>query len=287
MTNHVSRRRIRAGVLVAAIVTAIAADGRPALARDKEHQQLAADLRILQEQAQQLQNLIAAVNDALKAVNTRLDQQVEANRKAQADQKLLIDNLTNDLRVVREKVDDSNVRVGNLAQEVDSLRQLVQGLQRPAVVSSEPDAGAPTSAAAGTAATAPPAPAPGASGQSPGKLWAQAYADYSQSLWDLAIEGFEAYIRYFPTSDNADDAQLLIGRAYIQNGKNDKAVEAFDKVIRGYPTTNSVPDSYYLKGLALKNLKQADRAREAFEFVVKNYPDSTAATLAKQQLGAR
>jgi len=292
MTNHVSRRRHRAGVFAAAIAMTIIADGRPALARDKEHQQLAADLRILQEQAQQLQNLIAGLNDALKAVNTRLDQQAEANRKAQADQKLLIDNLTNDLRVVREKVDDNNVRVGNLAQEVDSLRQLVQSLQqRPPVVSAEPDAGGPPAASAsgatGAAATAPPPPAAGASGQSPAKLWAQAYADYSQSLWDLAIEGFEAYIRYFPTSDNADDAQLLIGRSYIQNGKNDKAVEAFDKVIRGYPNTNSVPDSYYLKGLALKNLKQADRAREAFEFVVKTYPDSTAATLAQQQLGAR
>src|SRR5207253_1109776 len=99
---------------------------RPASAANKEHQQLMADLRILQEQSQILQNMVGTLADAIKAVNTRLDQQAEANRRAVADEKLLVEMLTNDLRVVREKVDDNNVRVGSLTQEVDALRQLVQ-----------------------------------------------------------------------------------------------------------------------------------------------------------------
>ena len=85
-----------------------------------------ADLRMLQEQTQLLQNLIGSVTEALKAVNTRLDQQAEATRKAFADQKLVIDNLTNDVRVIREKLDDNNVRIGSLTQEVDALRQSMQ-----------------------------------------------------------------------------------------------------------------------------------------------------------------
>ena len=36
-----------------------------------------ADIRMLQEQTQQLQNLIGAVSEALKTVNGRLDQQTE------------------------------------------------------------------------------------------------------------------------------------------------------------------------------------------------------------------
>src|SRR5437660_2516614 len=95
----------------------------PAAAANKEHQQLMADLRMLQEQTQLLQNVLGSVTDALKAVNTRLDQQTESNRRAFADQKLVIDNLTNDVRVIREKLDDNNVRIGSLTQEVDALRQ--------------------------------------------------------------------------------------------------------------------------------------------------------------------
>src|SRR6185503_19289819 len=98
----------------------------PAAAANKEHQQLMADIRMLQEQAQLLQNMLGTLNETLKAVNTRLDQQADVNRKAVADSKLLIDNLTKDLGVVREKVDDNNVRVGSLAQEIDAPRQLVQ-----------------------------------------------------------------------------------------------------------------------------------------------------------------
>src|SRR5262245_16232119 len=113
----------------------------PASAANKEHQQLMADLRMLQEQSQLLQNLLAVLNESLRAVNTRLDQQTEANRKALADQKLVIDNLSNDVRVIREKLDDNNVRLGSLSQEVDALRQaLQQAAARQTAAIPEPDA---------------------------------------------------------------------------------------------------------------------------------------------------
>jgi tol-pal system protein YbgF len=277
-------------LLLAAAV--LLAGARPAAAANKEHQQLMADLRMLQEQAQLLQNQLGTLADAIKALNARLDQQSDASRKSFADEKLLIDNLAKDLGVVREKVDDNNVRVGSLSQEVDALRQLVQqALARPAApaVIADPNGGPalpPNPAQTSTNLTPPTAATPPtAIGTSPTKAWEQAYGDYAAGLYDLAIDGFTAFIRDFPKHDQADDAQFLIGRSYLQDGKNDKAVDAFDKVIRTYPTSNALPDSYYLKGVALRNLRQMDRAREAWDTVVKNYPDSAAASLAKQALG--
>src|SRR4051812_41744811 len=113
------KKRFPLLILALAIAVAIVT---PADAANKEQQQMLADLRILQEQSQQLQNLIGSLTEALKAVNARLDQQTEANRKTAADQKLVIDNLSGDVRVIREKLDDSNVRIGSLTQEVDALR---------------------------------------------------------------------------------------------------------------------------------------------------------------------
>src|SRR3954469_20578734 len=137
------------------LVAILCAGAAPARAANKEHQQLMADLRMLQEQTQMLQNLIGSVTDAIKAVNTRLDQQGETNRKAFADQKLLIENLTNDVRVIREKLDDNNVRIGSLTQELDSLRQSMQQMSvRPSAGTPEGD-GTPTTGAA-PGATAPP-----------------------------------------------------------------------------------------------------------------------------------
>ena len=277
------------GALIALVIaSAVAA---PTAAANKEQQQLMADVRILQEQSQQLQNLIGALNatlgEALKAVNARLDEQAGNNRKSFADQKLIVDTLSSDLKVVREKVDDNNVRIGSLSQEVDALRQGLQQLSvsRPAAATETTD-GAIAPGAPGDAPQNAAAPPALPIGTSPQRLYEQASGSYSAGLYDLAIEGFQAYIRSFPKSDMADDAQLQIGHSYLAQGKNDKAVEEYDKVIRTYPGGNAVPDAYYKKGIALADLKQIDLARAAFETVAKSFPDSTAATLARQRLAA-
>src|ERR1700733_637350 len=100
------RSRISSLLLAVLFVAAAAA---PSSAANKEHQQMMADLRMLQEQSQILQNLLGTLTDALKAVNPRLDQQAETVRKSFADQKLTVDNLSNDARIIREKLDDNNV----------------------------------------------------------------------------------------------------------------------------------------------------------------------------------
>jgi tol-pal system protein YbgF len=273
MTMRMSR-----AVLGALLTVAFVA---PASAADKETRQMMADIRILQEQSQQLQNLIASLTEAIKAVNTRIDEQTNASRKSFADQKLVIDTLTSDLRVVREKVDDNNVRVGSLSQEIDALRQSVTalGTMAPAVT---PD-GAP---APGTDPTAPAATPTGAAavGASPQKLLDSAMADYYAGQYDLAILGFESYVKTFPQSPQASFAQMHVADSYYQAGKYDQAVQAYDAVIRDYPRANEVPDAYVRKGTSLKTLRQIPEAREAFDYVIKNFPDSVAATVAQQRL---
>ncbi|HMB82127.1 MAG TPA: outer membrane protein assembly factor BamD [Vicinamibacterales bacterium] len=274
--------RLRSFVALLGVILLAAAS--PAAAANKEHQQMMADLRMLQEQSQLLQNLIGSVTEALKAVNTRLDQTAEINRKAFADQKLVIDNLTNDVRVIREKLDDNNVRIGSLTQEVDSLRQSVQQMgSRPSTTNNDADPAA-SSPASGGAAPPPGGSSAPAVGQSPQKLFDSALGDYYSGQYDLAIIGFNEYIKSYPKSDQADDAQVYICTAYLQDGKNDKAVEACDLAIRTYPAGDKIPDAYYKKGLALQNLRDLNGARDAWEHVVKANPDTDAGRLAKQGL---
>jgi TolA-binding protein len=261
----------------------------PAAAADKETRQMMADIRILQEQSQQLQNqisaLIATLNESIKAVNARMEEQTNANRKSMADQKLVIDTISNDLRVLREKVDDNSVRVGSLGQEIDALRQSVSAMgTRPAGL--ETPAGDPAAAGAAPAdPAAPPVGGAAAVGTSPKKLLDGALADYFAGQYDLAALGFESYVRTFPQSPEAPEAQLRAGNSYLQTGKNDKAVDAYDVVIRTYSKSSSVAEAYLKKGQALMNLKQYDRAREAFDYVVKNFPpDNTTVAIAQQRL---
>jgi tol-pal system protein YbgF len=198
---------------------------------------------------------------------------------------VIVDTLSSDSRVSREKLDDNSVRLGSLSQELDALRQAIQQLSTRATTTTDVDPA--TGAAPGTSSTGGASPVVALS---PQKVQDSAMADYALGEYDLAVEGFQAYIKNFPKSDWADDAQVNICSAYLNQGKYDKAVEACDIAIRTYPNTNSISDAYYRKGLALRSLKDNDRAREAFEYVMKTYPDSNAATLAQQalaQLGTR
>jgi len=278
----------------ALVTAALVCSAVPADAADKEVRQMMADIRMLQEQSQELQNLLGQLTEALKGVNTRIDQQTESGRKTAADQKVSIDAVSGDLRVVRERMDDNGVRLGSLSQEVDALRQALMqiNLPSPAAAALPETTALPDSAAGATpppagGISAPPAasrtPAI-AAGLSPKAAYDQAMSDYYIAQYDLAIAGLEAYIRAFPRSEQADEAQLNIGNAHLQLGRNDKAVEAYDLAIRSYPKGNAIPEAYLKKGIALTNLKRPDEARTALEFVTTNYPDSFEATLARQQL---
>jgi TolA-binding protein len=274
----------------ALVIAVLACPAVPAYAADKEVRQMMADIRMLQEQSQELQNLLGQLTEALKGVNTRIDQQTESGRKSFADQKVAIDGVSGDLRVVRERMDDNGVRIGSLTQEVDALRQTVMQINVPSQAAvSLPETTAPDSSAGvpSPGAAPPPAasrtPAIGA-GLSPKAAYEQAMADYYIAQYDLAIAGLEAYIRAFPRSEQADEAQVNIGNSWLQLNKYDKAVEAYDLAIRTYPKGNATPEAYLKKGISLAGLKRTDEARSALEFVTTNFPNSFEATLAKQTL---
>jgi tol-pal system protein YbgF len=268
----------------------------PAAAQNREHQQMAAELRMLQEQTQQLAITLAAVNQALaesvKLLNARMDEDAGALRKGFADQKLLIDNMATDVSRIRERSNDTNVRIGSLQEELEALRTTVQALQQTAVAPPAPVLDPLAPAGTGTSTAPAPAPAPlpppvapsSTAGLSPTRLYETAQADYFAGQWSSAISGFEAFLRAFPRSEQADDAQLYIGETYFAQNQWSEAIAAYNQLIQSYPGTNSVPVAYYKRGLAQERLGQIDAARASWEAAAKSFPDSDAGRLAKQNL---
>jgi tol-pal system protein YbgF len=274
------------GRLAGAVMVLTLAVPAVAGAANKEHQQLMAEIRMLQEQQQQLQQMLGGLADTLKVMTTRLDSEADVTRKAFADQKLLVSGIGDTVRVLREKADDTNVRLSTMTQELQALRQSVGSMPSPTAAAPAPTnepAGEPGGAAAPGAAPAP-SGAPGAANISPTRMYDQSYADYAAGQFDLAVDGFQAFIRTFPTSPKAAEAQLYIGYSLYNAGRNTEAVAALQKVITDYPQSNSVSAAYYKLGLTFEALKQPDNARKAFETVVQKYPNSSEAVLAQQAL---
>lgn len=268
--------------LLLVCVLAVTVVSVPASAANREHQQMMADIRILQEQTQQLQVAIASLTEALGTITARLDEQSGVSRKQFADQKLLVDGVANDIRVVREKIDDNNVRIGNLSLDIEALRQAIppQGAAPAAPVEPVPGAEVPPAAGA-----PPPAAAPGGPiVTDPKRQWQAALADYGAGQHDLSINGFEALIRSFPKTEIASEAQYWIGKNHAQMGKYREALGAYEKAIADYPNARILPDVYFERGNAFNALGQPDRARESWEFAARTYPNTDAGRLARQRL---
>jgi tol-pal system protein YbgF len=254
---------------------------------NKEYLQLLAEIRMLQEQNQQLQQLFGSLQDSLKAVSTKLDEQAAANRKAMADQTLTINNIGDTVRMLREKADDTNVRISTVTQEIQALRQALASQPAPqALASSSPTStgGGDTAGSPAGGSTQPPV-APVPIGVSPQRMFDSAYDDFSSGRYDTAIKGFELFIQTFPRLPQAAMAQFNIGASYFNQGKWSEARDAFQTVTVNYPQeADANAQAYFKLGNTYEQLKQVDLAKKAYETVVQKYPASFQRTQADQAL---
>jgi tol-pal system protein YbgF len=264
-------RRMSALTVIAA---ALLIQPTTAAAASKEQQLLMAELRMMQQHQQVLQQSLVALADTLKLVTGLLDEQAGTTRKALADQRLLIEGMTDTVRTLRERSDDTNVRLSTITQELESLRQTIAAMPVPTAVAAP--SGDPAADPSGAAA---PSPAP-----RPARAYDSAYSDFTAGQYELAIVGFQTFLKFFPRHSSADDAQLNIGNSLFNAGKFRDAVAEYQRVISDYPKTDSVPAAHYKLGQTYMQLKQPDLARKAFETLTENHPTANEAYLAKQAL---
>jgi TolA-binding protein len=255
----------------------------PAAAQSREQRQMMADIRMLQEQTQELAVAIAtvtqALQDSIKALNQRLDQANDTTRKGFADQKVIVDDMGKDLRAIRERVDDTNVRVSNVREELEALRSSIPVAPPQTALPPSTDPNAPLPPAPTTG------PPPSTAGLSPTRMFDTAMADYAAGQFTLAVTGFEAFLRTFPRSEMADDAQFQIGESYFALNRWTDAIAAYNAVTQNYPMGDKVSQAFYKRGLAQERLGQIDAARESWNNVLQRTQESDPVhTLAQQNL---
>jgi tol-pal system protein YbgF len=274
---------LRSTLALALMVAAV-----PAGAQNREHQQMSAELRMLQEQTQQLALTLVQLGDAVKALNARLDASDKEAQQRFADQKLLLQKLSDDVSAVRERSQDTETRLRKVADEVEALRSTITSL--PSLISGgasvpvpstdpatfDPNAGAPPAP--------PPSPGPSTVGLSPSRMLDTAKSDYFSGSYPSAVSGFESLLKTFPTSEAAAEAQFMLGETHSQLKRYSDAVNAYTAAIQKFPRSMWVPEAYYKRGKAQESLGTPDAARASYESLIKTYPDTPSAGLAKQAL---
>jgi len=99
-----------------------------------------------------------------------------------------------------------------------------------------------------------------------------------------AINAFTQFLRVFPNSALADNAQYWLGEAHYVTRQYAAALRHFQTVLDQYPDSRKVPDALLKVGYYNYELKNYEAARAALSQVVSRFGDTTAARLAAQRL---
>lgn len=183
----------------------------------------------------------------------------------------------------------SRMKQENLERYQDLDRRIGTGVAPAATPENSPaggDLNAP-GAAAGAGAAAPAAPAAGGDPADPAKekLYYDAAFDLIKAKdFDRASQAFAAFLRKYPNSQYAGNAQYWLGEVNLAKGDLQGAGQAFAKVSQLYPKHAKVPDSLYKLADVERRLGHTDKVKGILQQVVAQYPGTSAAQLAQRDL---
>lgn len=102
--------------------------------------------------------------------------------------------------------------------------------------------------------------------------------------FDKASQAFAAFLRKYPNSQYAGNAQYWLGEVNLAKGDLQGAGQAFAKVSQLYPKHAKVPDSLYKLADVERRLGHTDKVKGILQQVVAQYPGTSAAQLAQRDL---
>lgn len=107
---------------------------------------------------------------------------------------------------------------------------------------------------------------------------------YKNEKFEQAIDGFKRFIKEFPKSDLADNAQFWIGESYMALKQYEQAILAYQEVIKKYPKENKVPNAMLRQAIAFLEINDKTSSKLLLNKLIKEYPKSSEAEIAKTKL---
>ena len=197
---------------------------------------------------------------------------------AQGELFIQLQQMQEELARLRGMVEEQQYEIQRLKQEsLERYQQLDNRLNQAGSVPQP----APTNASTPAPAASEPAD------PAKEKLYYDAAFDLIKAKdFDKASQAFSAFLRRYPASRYAANAQYWLGEVNLVKGDLQAAGQAFARVPLDYPNHSKVPDALYKLADVERRLGRNDKARAALQQVIAKYPGTSAAKLAERDLKA-
>ena len=208
-------------LLALMVLALLGAQMRPAYGVSKETLQMLQQLDALQQAVQNLQKtvdtqtavlktLVEQANDnvnTMKATITELHGSMQQNL---ASSNARFDAMTSQMQALSESLEEAKARLSKLSEQMAQTQNILQTL---------PAQSNPTPGATGTPTTPGAPPVPDAD-----SLYSQGLSYYNGGQWDLSIQAFNDYLKYYKDTDRASNAQFYIGECYYSQEDYNHAI---------------------------------------------------------------
>jgi tol-pal system protein YbgF len=128
---------------------------------------------------------------------------------------------------------------------------------------------------------------PAGPGSNANQLYDQATTDLTQGRYAMALNGYRDYLRRYPDTDLADNAQYGAGECFFAQARFDSALVEYQQVGMRWATGDRAPAALYKVGLCQERLGRKDDAKQTFADLIKRFPQSGEAQLARDRIGVK
>ena len=213
----------------------------------------------LRKQSAGLRAILEELNEDIRILSGRLEEMEYAFKQQQQNAAELDSERQAKLDGIAERVEENSERLNRMNQYLN-LESSKEGV-----------------------AVAPPA----ARTQKPSsedEIYRSAKQAFDQGDFESARQRFQEFIKRYPNSKNADNAQFWIGEIYYREKWYEKAILEYQNVIEKYPKGNKAPAALLKQGLAFSNIGDTANAKLILQELGRKYPDSNEAKVAAEKL---
>lgn len=253
--------------------------------QQSQDRQLAALTEMVRQSADNAQKAYTAVAVIQSSIQQSLRDQEKQVAAPVAGVNTRLDSVGNDVRTMQQAIADLNASVQKIQAQLTDLSNAIKtmgpapqpppqgGVGQPNMAGGIPPTGGMQTAGGETPA------------MSSTQLYTSADRDRTTGKFDLALQEYQQFLKWYGNTDLAPNAQYYIGYIHYSQRDYENAANDFDAVLEKYPDNPKTPDAMYYKGMSLVRVPgRKTAAADEFTNLIKEYPGSDQAKLACNQL---
>jgi tol-pal system protein YbgF len=225
-----------------------------------------------------IKTLLDQNTTAIGGLNNVMGNLQKAVQDVQANSGTRLDSMSTQVQALSDNLEEVKVRLAKINQQLADMQNTLQSIDGKLATAASPPSSTGTSPAS---SSSPPA---GNQPPSADTLYSNALRDITGGKYDLARQEFQDYLKYYPDTDLASNAQFYLGEISFAQKQFGQAATEYEKVLANYPKSFKLAPAHLKRGLSLLEIGQKVSGIRELREVIRRFKGTDEANRASAKL---